>query len=161
MYTEEDFAAVKKQKTRRLLCLWIPLGVLSAVIVALAVIRIPEVWVSVLTILTGGSAIFAWGLFVSPVCAYYRHLDNVMHGRTHTVTGAFKEMDETPVERDGVEFYPMLINVGDLEDEEDDRLLYYDARLPRPDFVRGLMMTATVHDKAVGRIDLIPDACGA
>ncbi len=155
MYTEKDFEGIREQKKRRLLCLWIPFAVLTAAVIALAVIRVPEVIVTVLTILTGGAAIFCWCMFVSPVRSYCKHLDSVLHGRTHDVTGAFKEMDETAVDRDGVSFYPMLINVGNMEDEEDDRLLYYDALLPRPEYVPGQKMTVTVHDKAVGKITLI------
>ena len=155
MYTEEDFTLIKKQKNRRLLCLWIPVGILFAAVIVMAAVRVPEAYVRALTALTGMGAVFCWGMFISPVRAYYKHLDNVMHGRTHTVTGAFKEMDETAVDREGVQFYPMLINVGNMDDEEDDRLLYYDAHLPRPSFEKGQMMTAAVHDKAVASIDLI------
>ncbi len=154
MYTEEDFARVEKQRKRRLMCLWIPFGLAAALIIFFAVKRLPEALVSALTIVTGAAAIFFHGLFISPVSAYYRHLDNVMHGRTRTVKGAFKELGQEDVDRDGVSYYPMMISVGNMADEEDDRLLYYDAFLPRPDFVRGQMMTVTVHDKAVGKVEL-------
>ena len=153
MYTEEDFARIAKLKKRRMLCLWIPFSVLAALIIFLAVIRVPEAYVTTLTILTGAAAIFVHGLFISPVIAYYRHLDSVMHGRTCTVSGAFKEMGADSVDKDGVAFYPMMISVGNMADEEDDRLLYYDASLPRPDFEKGRMMTFTVHDKAIGNYE--------
>ena len=154
MYTEEDFARIAKLKKRRMLCLWIPFSVLAALIIILAVIRVPEIYVTALTILAGTGAIFFHGMFISPVIAYFRHLDNVMHGRTRTVSGAFKEMGEESVDKDGVAFYPMMISVGNMADEEDDRLLYYDASLPRPDFEPGRMMTFTVHDKAIGKFEL-------
>ena len=66
------------------------------------------------------------------------------------LTGAFKEMEEGTVVRDGVRYYPVLLNVGNMEGEEDDRLFYYDANLPRPDWRRGEMLTVTAHDKAMG-----------
>ena len=154
MYTEEDFARIAKMKKRRMLCLWIPFSVLAALVIFLAVIRVPEIYVTALTLFIGAGAIFVHGLFISPVIAYYRHLDSVMHGRTRTISGAFKEMGEEAVDKDGVSFYPMMISVGNMADEEDDRLLYYDASLPRPEFETGRMMTFTVHDKAVGRWEL-------
>ena len=85
----------------------------------------PEIYVTALTLFIGAGAIFVHGLFISPVIAYYRHLDSVMHGRTRTISGAFKEMGEEAVDKDGVSFYPMMISVGNMADEEDDRLLYY------------------------------------
>ena len=154
MYTEEDFSRIAGLKKRRMLCLWIPFSVLSALVIVLAIIRVPEIYVTTLTILTGAGAIFVHGLFISPVIAYYRHLDNVMHGRTRTISGAFKEMGAESVDKDGVAFFPMMISVGNMADEEDDRLLYYDASLPRPDFEPGRMMTFTVHDKAIGNYEL-------
>ena len=85
-----------------------------------------------------------------PVIAYGRHLDEVLHGRVRQLTGAFKEMEEGAVVRDGVQYYPMTLNVGDMESQEDDRLFYYDANLPRPDWKRGEQITVTAHDKALG-----------
>ena len=154
MYTEEDFARIAGLKKRRMLFLWIPFSLLAALVIVLAVIRVPEIYVTALTILTGAAAIFVHGMFISPVIAYYRHLDSVMHGRTRTVSGTFKEMGTESVDKDGVAFYPMMISVGNMADEEDDRLLYYDASLPRPDFEKGRMMTFTVHDKAIGKYEL-------
>ena len=62
----------------------------------------------------------------------------------------FKEMETQIVMRDGVQYYPMMISVGDMEDPEDDRLFYYDAYLPRPDWKPGELLTLTAHDKALG-----------
>ena len=83
--------------------------------------------------------------------AYGRHLDEVLHGRVRTLTGAFKEMDEGTVVREGVTYHPMLLSVGDMDSPEDDRLFYFDANLPRPDWQRGEKLTIVSHDKAVGR----------
>lgn len=151
MYTEEDYRSISRQFRNRSLSLWIPLGVFAVLIFVLAIRRVPEVFVMIATILAGGLAIFVFGLFIKPVLSYKRHMDNCLHGRTHDVTGAFKEMGEETVDKDGVRFWPMILNVGNMEDEEDDRLLYYDANLPRPGFVRGQMLTVSAHDKAVAK----------
>ena len=149
LYTEQDFSHIKNQKKNRLLLLWLPVLPLLAALIYSLVIR--QEWLTVaLTILTGCYLLFTHGLLVAPVIAYYQHMDQVMHGRTRTITGAFKEMDETPVLREGVRYYAMLLNVGRMEEEEDDRLFYYDANLPRPDWQKGDQLTLTYHDKAVG-----------
>ena len=103
-----------------------------------------------LSVLLGAGCIFCYGLLLSPVIAYRKHLDEVLHGRVRSTTGAFKEMETQIVMRDGVKYYPMMISVGDMENPEDDRLFYYDANLPRPDWKSGEMLTVTAHDKSLG-----------
>ena len=149
MYTEQDFSDIKAQKKKRALLMMIPCILLLAVIIYSLVIRMEALTVG-LTIVLGCYFFFVHGLLYMPVNAYYQHMDQVMHGRTRTITGAFKEMNETAVLRDGVYYYPMLLNVGRMEDEEDDRLFYFDANLPRPAWEKGDMLTLTYHDKAVG-----------
>lgn len=149
MYTEQDFAAIRAQKMRRMIITIIPVILLSAAAIYCAALRL-QALTMILTIIAGGLGMFMYGLFVKPVSAYYQHMDQVMHGRVRTLTGAFKQMDDFPALRDGVYYYSMLINVGKMEDEEDDRLLYYDANLPRPDWKQGDMLTVTYHDKALG-----------
>ena len=149
MYTEQDYADIRGQIRRRAMILGIPALLLLAGVVISFIYRIR--WATVLlTIVLGAYCIFGYGLLLGPVIAYGRHLDDVLHGRVRTLTGAFKEMEEDTVVRDGVRYYPMMLNVGDMEKPEDDRLFYYDANLPRPDWKRGEMLTVTSHDKALG-----------
>lgn len=149
LYTEQDFATIKAQKNKRQMAVLLPALLMLAAIVYSLILRLE--WLTVLlTILLGAYLIFMHGIYLAPVAAYYQHLNQVMHGRTRKLTGAFKEMEETAVYREGVRYYAMLVNVGRMEDEEDDRLLYFDANLPRPDWKKGDMITFTHHDKAVG-----------
>ncbi len=149
MYTEQDYADIRGQLKRRWLALGIPaLALLAAVIVSFA-FRIR--WLTIaLSLVLGAGCIFSYGLLLFPVIAYRRHLDEVLHGRVRSTTGAFKEMENEIVMRDGVKYYPMMISVGDMENPEDDRLFYYDANLPRPDWKPGEMLTVTAHDKSLG-----------
>ena len=62
----------------------------------------------------------------------------------------FEEMEEKPVWREGVSYYPMTLNVGNMEEPGDDRLFYFDANLTRPDWQPGERIAVTAHDKAVG-----------
>lgn len=149
LYTEQDYQDIASQLRRRWIALLIPSVLMLAGVVASFVARIRPLTIG-LSIALGVIFIFCFGMFISPVNAYLRHLDDVLHGRVRQVTGAFKSMDQQSVTRDGVRYYPMMINVGSMEDEEDDRLFYYDANLPRPDWQVGEKLTVTAHDKALG-----------
>ena len=149
MYSEQDYQDISQQLKERLIVLGIPAALLLAGIVLSVVFRVE--WLTVvLTVAEGCYCIFAYHVLLWPIIAYRRHLDDVLHGRVRTLKGAFKEMEDDAVLREGVMYYPMMLNVGKMEDPEDDRLLYYDANLPRPDWQPGEMLTVTVHDKAVG-----------
>lgn len=149
MYTEQDYADICAQLKRRWLALGIPAGLLLGLVIVSFIIRIK--WLTMtLSVLLGASCIFCYGLLLSPIVAYRRHLDEVLHGRVRNTTGAFKDMETQAVMRDGVKYYPMMLSVGDMENPEDDRLFYYDANLPRPDWKIGDMLTVTAHDKSLG-----------
>ena len=149
MYTEQDYADIQAQIKQRRLALGIPAAIVLAGVIVSFVFRIR--WLTIgLSLVLGAGLIFCHGLLISPLTAYRRHLDEVLHGRTRQTTGAFKEMEEKPVMRDGVKYYPMMLNVGNMEEPEDDRLFYYDANLPRPNWKPGEMLTVTAHDKSLG-----------
>ena len=149
MYTEQDYEDICSQVKRRWMALGVPALVLLGLVIVTFVFRIK--WLTMaLSVLLGAYCIFCYGMLLSPVIAYGRHLDEVLHGRVRSTTGAFKEMETQAVMRDGVKYYPMMISVGDMEDPEDDRLFYYDANLPRPDWKVGEMLTVTAHDKSLG-----------
>ena len=149
LYTEQDYADIRAQIKGRALALGIPAALLLAGVIVSFVFRIRYLTIG-LSLVLGAFCIFGYGLLLSPVIAYGRHLDSVLHGRVRSTTGAFKEMEEQPVTRDGVRYYAMMLSVGDMENPEDDRLFYYDANLPRPDWKMGEMLTVTAHDKALG-----------
>ena len=149
MYTEQDYQDIRGQIRQRSFALGIPAVLLLAGVIASFVFRVKPLTMG-LSVLLGVFCIFGYGMLLYPVIAYGRHLDEVLHGRVRSTTGAFKEMEEQAVMRDGVKYYPMMLNVGDMENPEDDRLFYYDANLPRPDWKVGEMLTVTAHDKALG-----------
>ncbi len=149
MYTEQDYADIRGQIKRRWMAIGIPALLLLAAVIVSFIFRIK--WLTIaLSLVLGAGCIFCYGLLLFPVIAYGRHLDEVLHGRVRSTTGAFKEMESQTVLREGVRYSPMMISVGDMEDPEDDRLFYYDANLPRPDWKPGDMLTVTAHDKSLG-----------
>lgn len=149
MYTEQDFQEICHQAKQRERAILAPAALLLAAIIVSFIFRIK--WLTmVLSLVLGFGLIFAYGMFLSPVLAYRRHLDEVLHKRVRTTAGTFKEMEEEAVMRDGVRYYPFMLSVGDPENPEDDRLFYYDANLPRPDWAAGEALTVTAHDKMLG-----------
>lgn len=149
MYTEQDLKDVAQQWQQRLKQCLVPAAILLAGIAVSFAFRIQALTIA-LSLLLGAGAIFAWAMLLSPVRAYRKHLESVLHGITRELTGAFKEMKTEAVVRDGLQFYPMLLNVGDMKKETDDRLFYYDASLPRPDWQVGETITVVSHDMKVG-----------
>ena len=150
MYTEKDYQANRLQLKHRLTMLGIPALLLLICIIWSFIVRIK--WVTILaTMVLSVSALFAYGMLLFPIIAYGRHLNDILHGRTHLMTGAFKTLGQDKVLREGVEFYPVILNVGRMDNEEDDRLLYIDANLPRPEWNTGDMLTLTIHDKNIGK----------
>ena len=150
LYSEADYESIKNQLKKRQLLVCIPFLLCVGLILFLAIIRVNQIIVMALTILSAGALIFFEGLFIHPINCYRKHLDNVLHGKTHTVKGVFKEMEPDSVIRDGVYYYPLIVNVGTANDEKDDRLLYFDANLPRPEWQEGEYLSILAHDKAVG-----------
>ena len=149
MYTEQDYQDILSQERRRRWALLSLCVLLLAAVAASFVFRVQALTVG-LTILLGIVLILGHGVFLAPVTAYRKHLDTVLHGRVHSVTGLFKQVEKDVILREGVRFYPLLINVGDLTDEEDDRLLYFDANLPLPAWQVGDRITVWAHDRAMG-----------
>ncbi len=148
MYTQTDYNEIKRQKNKRLILFLVPAALLLAGVVVSFVFRVKFLTMG-LTIVLGAYTIFFYELLIAPVAAYQKHIDDALRGRTRSLTGAFKEIEQTSVVRDGVKYYPLLLNVGDMESPEDDRLFYYDCNLPIPDWKAGETLTVTAHDKAM------------
>ena len=85
---------------------------------------------------------------------YRKHLTYMLNGRMRVTTGVFKSFSEDVSDREGLDCYAMLINVGDKDDPEDDRLFYYDVHKPAPEMPLGTMITVHSNDKMVSAIEL-------
>ncbi len=153
MYQISDWEENRLKLRRRLLALLLPMIPLLAGIVVSLLPNIRLQWLTILlTILGGAAAIFCYGMFIGPIVSYSRHLKNVLEGRWRETTGCLREIGSQSCFREGVEYYPMPINIGDKGDEADDRLFYYDVHKGMPPFSLGDMITVVSHDKAVAEI---------
>ena len=157
MYSEKDWSEINALIKKRWLITLGPSGVVLAAAIAIFVYgqvnRSQHLWMltSALTMLGGGYLLF-YGVSVRPALIYRRNLRYLLNGRKRVTTGVLKEFSEDVTDRDGMEVYAMLVNVGERNDPEDDRLFYYDAYKPVPELPLGTRVTVESNDKLVASL---------
>lgn len=158
MYTQQDLINIKIQLKKRWLITLVPsLAVLAAAIVIFVygqLNRNDELWMltSTLTMIGGSYLLFFFGVYVRPAMAYRKHLGYMLNGRKRETTGLFKAFSQDVCIRDGLEVHAMLVNVGEKDDPEDDRLFYYDVYKAAPEMAFGERVTVVSNDKMVASI---------
>ena len=151
MYREEDYAALTAQLRARLTALIaVTVALLAACGISFA-LRWPQAVTVALSVLGFGAFVCGFTMFVLPVKAYRKHVGYALHGHNHDTQGVFVSMERESVIRDGIELFPMTVNVGAGIRDDGDRLFYYDARLPRPDWQPGETLLLTSYDNRVIR----------
>lgn len=149
MYQPEDYQENRHQLRARLL----GVGILAAALLVMTGVsfglRWPEWATTLMSCALCVLLIFGYSMLISPVIAYGRHVNHALNGRTRKLTGTFQHMETAAVGREGVMFYPFVVNVGNPREPEDDRLFYMDANLPRPDWQEGEMLEITSYDNRV------------
>lgn len=98
-----------------------------------------------ITLVWGCVLIFLWGMKMTPLLGYRRYLKEVHSGLSREVEGAVTEVEPDMTFREGLRFYRMIVNVGDLADPEDERLLYWDAQLGAPPVQAGDQVWLRAH----------------
>ncbi|MEG1775054.1 MAG: hypothetical protein RR367_01005, partial [Clostridia bacterium] len=118
--------------------------------------RNDQMWIvtTALTIVSGGYFVFLYGVYVRPMRLYRKHVDYMLNGRKRETTGVLKDFAADTSDKEGVECYAMLLNVGERDDEEDDRLFYYDVHKPKPTMPLGSCITVTSNDRMVADVKL-------
>lgn len=91
-----------------------------------------QIIVTAVTLVFGAMIIFLWGMKMTPLLSYRKYLKEISSGLTRDVEGTIVSFDADTTFRDGVSFYALIVNIGDLQEPEDERLLYWDAQLPKP-----------------------------
>ena len=149
VYRQEDYADISAQLKKRWIAVAVPAALLLVCVGVSFGLRWPQTVTALLTIAAIFLFIFCFAMFISPVIAYRRHIDHALHGKTHDTEGVFVEMEPDAVVREGLRLYPMTLNVGAGIRDDGDRLFYYDANLPRPDWQKGEGLTLTSYDNRV------------
>ena len=155
MYTREEQKQAAKQTRNRLLFSFVPAALLIVAAIVLFVLgpldRTDDAWKlpALLTLVGGVYAIFFYGVLAKPMRSYSQHINYMLDGRLRETTGYLIDFSENPSERNGIECRAIMLNVGEKDDREDDRLFYYDAKkLPLP-FEMGTKVTVTSNDMLV------------
>jgi hypothetical protein len=149
VYTADDEAALSRQLKRS----WAAAGVFAGVTAAALMPTIaPRIqWATMLvTVTLGGLGIFLWGMKVTPVLAYRRHMREIHTGLSRSVVGRLARVNDGQITfREGIDCYPFVVNVGAADDPKDERLLYWDAQKPMPEWQIGDMLNITAHGNDV------------
>lgn len=159
MYSEKDLKEINALIQKRWLITLLPSVIALAAAIAIFVYgqlnRSEHLWMltSFLTLLAGGYFLFFFGNYVRPALIYRRNLRFLLNGRKRVTTGIFKEISEDVSDHDGMEVYAMLLNVGERNDPEDDRLFYYDAYKPLPAMPIGTRVTVQSNDRLVSSME--------
>lgn len=148
MYTAQDLHSITAQKNRRIILLLLPCALLTAGIIVSLMYRMQ--WLTaLLTALMCCLLLFCITMFIRPLVLYARHVQHALYGKTRETTGCLKSVEETAIDREGLLLHPLIININRMENEEDDRLFYWDGRLPLPDWQPGQKITLTSYDKLI------------
>lgn len=158
MYTQEDYTCVNAMLHKRWWAAVLPAALLLIAAVGIFVYgqqqRSDELWklTVALTLIGGSYFLFFYGVSVRPALIYRKHIGYMLTGRKRTTTGIFKSFSEDVSDREGLECHAMLLNIGDKDDPEDDRLFYYDIYKDRPAMPLGTRVTVESNDKMVASI---------
>lgn len=159
MYSEKDWQDVNTLLKKRWLTTLIPSVIMLAAAVVIFIYgqlnRNDYLWMltAFLTLVGGGYLLFFYGVSVRPALIYRKNLRFLLTGRKRVTTGIFKEFSEDVTDHDGMECHAMLLNVGEKNDPEDDRLFYYDAYKPLPEMPIGARVTVQSNDKLVSSME--------
>ena len=179
MFTEEELTGIRAQLTKRRLLLLVPALLLAGAAVLLIVIRMglrddavaalhdPKVMSDIRTCEIVSTVcmalalvwlIFAHGLFYSPLKKYEKHLDGVLHGRTHEICGAWAGVSGDVSEMDGVPSRAVGLTVPDDKGRDVERLFYWDIQKPLPDVAQGTRVKLVYHGKQVVSLEPAEDS---
>lgn len=101
------------------------------------------------TLLWGVIIIFFWSMKMTPLMSYRRYLKECYQGLSRYEEGVITQVDQQTTFRDGLSFYGMILNVGDLDNPEDERLLYWDPQLGEPPVKEGDRVRVRAHGNDV------------
>lgn len=132
MYTDQDYQRTKKQVILRL-CVLLLIAAAFAAGCGLCIARRIR-WLNLLLSAVGAMcAATYFSLYFQPWFKYFRYLRDIREGRSHENTAAFLSISDQTTLRDGVAMHDVVVSLtGDLENEEDRRLFFWDDDKPFP-----------------------------
>jgi hypothetical protein len=148
MYTIQDVISLSRQLRMRTLLWLIPEALLLACVVVSFILRIQ--WLtSLISFSLGVVILFSLNMFILPLKHYKDFLLVALHGKTSRSTAAFAAFEEGAVMREGVRFYPLIMQVDTPREGLDERRYFWDANLPKPAWQKGDRITLLSHESMV------------
>ncbi len=151
MYTEEEFRKLEGQIRARWICYAVPALIMLGFQIYSLIIR-NEIMTTSLAILICFFSIFYIGTQIVPLIRYKTHMDNMLHGRTHTVDAVFRSLDADESLVAGVPYRAMHVECIDDHGDPYDRLFYWDICKPEPGYTDGTKLVITYHDREIADI---------
>lgn len=111
-----------------------------------------------ITLLWGCFCIFFWGMKLTPLLRYRHYLADMASGLSRVEEGVVVRFEEQTSFRDGLGYRAMLINIGNLKEPEDERLLYWDPRLGIPSIAEGARVRLLAHGNDIIGMDILSNA---
>ncbi|MBR6029161.1 MAG: hypothetical protein IKP40_08715 [Clostridia bacterium] len=148
MYTDADYTSISAQEKRHVLLLLIPCALFLGLTGWAVAVR-NETLTAAASILLGATLIAGWDLFVKPLHSYRKFVDAMLNGKRHTIQGAFLRFDEDISVVDNIRFHALHVTCVDDAGKPYERLFYFDAEKPLPEFREGQMLEICFHDKQV------------
>jgi len=143
-YSQQDLDNITKQfKNAVIILLAILLGflVISIIVANLATNR-----AGMITMVVGVcGAIFFWGMYVSPVYAYYKFIRDLITGRSREIQALVKDVSDHPVYKDNKLYYYEII----IEEDEIERVLLLDDQKDWPRLNINKMYNFEIHENYV------------
>lgn len=158
MYTQADREEAGRLLRRRWMIVAFPCAVLFAAGIALFVVcqlnRIEWGWIvtAAATIAAGGALIFFDGVYIRPMRLYKKHVGFMLDGRMRETSGILQEVSQEVCDKDGIDSYSLIVNVGARNDPEDERLFYFDAQKGRPSMPVGTRVLVKSNDKMISAL---------
>lgn len=147
MYSEVELNATGKQLKRVILIT----GGILVVFLAAAFSFMTQwpAWIGTIFLLFGVSiCVFLWGIYGTPVYAYYRFVRDIVTGRNREVHGKVLRINGAPIYKDNKLHYYEIT----LEEDKVERLLLFDANLGTPPLELNTAYTFRVHENFIVEI---------
>ncbi len=158
LYSQADRDEALVMRKKRSLVVWIPtILILLLAIGSYVWYRLQHDesgWIvtGLITILGGAYCIFFYGVYLRPVLKYNKHLDYMLDGRKRETVGILKEVSDVAQDHNSIDCYTVLMNVGEKNDPEDDRVFYLDAFKSIAGFQAGDRIRVESNDRMIAGV---------
>lgn len=145
MYSEADFLSIKQQVKRTILVI-LAVFLFFLIIAVVFMLRMPQ-WIGAGFLTLGVCiCIFILGIYGTPTFAYYRHIRDIVEGKTREVKGGVNKLSEEPVYKDNKLFF---YEVWIIDDESEERVLLYDSNKGKPHIDLNQNYTFEIHENFI------------